>query len=1096
MRKAADSWLKLVKSAQRRGAVCAMFCATALCFQANAETVRAWQGTLSIPTYKLGPSDPNPPFPLISAHDVYPYTMLDNLTSNRTPENYQALYLENQYLRIIILPQLGGHVYSIYDKIHRREVLYRNHVIKYGLVSPRGAWVAGGMEFSFPFAHTMDTVSPVESTIRRNPDGSSSAVVGAIDWVSNMYWEIALTLRPDTARLEEAVTLFNATPQPHLYLFWTNTAVKASNDLQYIYPMREVIGDDPFAPVRNWPEWDGIDHGWYKNVAGSMAIFGRDVHRDFFGVYYHQSDYGVVHLADFRQDPGKKIWTWGTARSGRIWDKLLSDHDGPYNEIQSGRFYTQGYREFMRPRRVERWTEYWYPISGLKDGFVDATRQVTLNVDYQPVNSDGGKVTVRLSPVTEIRDAILRLELGATVLKEVRGIDLRPLHTVAYTFPVQQVEAAKRDLEIEVLSSSGQQLLHWSAAASLDGNPDFVARAGKALQKEIPDSPQTPTQALYLRGVYLEKSGDQTAALKVYEQVLQRDPQYIPALLQEAWYHYRGADFADAERLIVQAEKRDQTNPEVQYAAGVIYRAEGRLNAAKDAFWTVIHYGGMQAPAFAELGEIAIRQGNDLEAQELLKRAVSVNPDDAFALADLSVAERLDGKLQDAIEAAQRAWRKMPLLPYVVAELGEDKRCIAKGGSDEEHAGTNWNGIVSSDPQNALAVAAWYHSLGAWHSADEILSSTKDDPSASPIRPMIDYYLASDARQEGDRQKARQYMQAAAQARTVAVFPNRLEDVAVLSEQLQSNPADLQAKYEMGNFLFAHGRYDEAANLWRQARDAGFVNSVLVRNLGVYAWRVQHNLSKAADDYAEAISMSPNQYRLYSDLDEIYEMNGNTVARTKLFQEAPEKVLDHDTVQARYAIYLIEQRRYEAALTMLAGHEFTPWEGGIAIHNLFVFANMRMGQQKLADHKPAEAEKYFREAMQYPENLGTGRPPNPIQAQQLYWLGNALETESRSAEAETAWRSAASEAKDGTGACQVFSDLALEKLDKKDVAQALLEQCIESAEQPDATATELFDGGIAERYAGHLSRACEDFSRALAADPLDWEARIALEAAQ
>ena len=221
---------------------------------------------------------------------VYPYPMLDDLSDQRAAKTYHAIYLENQYLRITILPELGGHVYSVYDKINQREVLYRNRVVKYGLVGPRGAWVAGGMEFSFPFAHTTDTVSNVESALRQNPDGSATAVIGAVDWVSDMYWEIAVTLRPDTARLEESVTLFNATPLSHLYLFWTNTAVKATEDMQYIYPMRETVSDNPFAIVQSWPVWKGVDQSWYKNDPSAIAIFARDVQRDFFGVYYHQSN--------------------------------------------------------------------------------------------------------------------------------------------------------------------------------------------------------------------------------------------------------------------------------------------------------------------------------------------------------------------------------------------------------------------------------------------------------------------------------------------------------------------------------------------------------------------------------------------------------------------------------------------------------------------------------------------------------------------------------------------------------------------------------------------------------------------------------------
>lgn len=1052
-----------------------------LTLRAQGAAVHAWQGTIAIPTYGLGPADPNPSFPLVNSRDVYPYTMQDDLTHVEATKTYQALYLENEYLKIIVLPQLGGHVYSIYDKTNHREVLYRDHVIKYGLVGPRGAWISGGMEFSFPYAHTTDSVSPVEFSLRHNSDGSASAIVGAIDWVSNMYWEIAITLRPDTARLEEGVTLFNATPQQHLYLFWTNTAVKATDDLQYIYPMRETIEDDPFAIVQKWPVWDGVDQSWYKNVAPAMAIFGRAVQRNFFGVYYHASDYGVVHVADYHQDPGKKIWTWGTARSGRIWDKLLSDDDGPYNEIQSGRFFTQGYREFMQPRRVEEWTEYWYPVSGLKDGFVEATSQMALNVNYS-----AGNIVVSLSPVADVTGASLLIKEGGKVLGEQRAINLTSMHTFNYTVPVKDVSTAKKDLDVEVTSANGKSILHWSAAEPLDGNPDFVARAGNRIMTEIRDSPKTPTQALFMRGVLLQKMGEEQRAVAVYDEVLHRDPGYVPALLREAWLKYQAGDFVAAEALLGRAKSRDESDAAVEYALGVVYRAEGKLTLAEDGFWTSIHYGGSAAPALVELGEIEIRLGHYLEAEKLLTRAVTYNPSDAFAFADVAVAERLAGKSQDATQASAKAVKEMPLLPYALVEQFQDKQ--AAGGADA----AGLKAVMNSDPENYLAVAAWYHSLGAWKSADAVLQAETTNFPAGSITPMVSYYLASDAHHEGDASRAEHYAQEAATSRSVAVFPNRLEDYSILVDALKADPGDAQAKYEVGTFLFAHDRYDEAATLWREAVSAGFNNSVLLRNLGLYDWQVKHDVQKAAEDYAGAIQLSPHEYRLYPDLDEIYEQEDKVAAREELFQNAPSDVLAQDTVQARRVVLLMEQQQYSDALTTLASRTFTPWEGGMAVHGMYVVANLESGKRELAGKHPAEAEKYFRAAMLYPENLGTGAPDQPGDAEQLYWLGNAMEAEGQDGDAKAAWKKVADQAENREGHCDLFPALADEKLGNQNEAKEMLEQCTRAAEQPNATATSVFYAGIAERHSGNGERAREDFHRVLTIDPLYWQARIAL----
>ena len=178
----------------------------------GAATVRAWEGTIDLPTYALGEEDPNPAFPLIKGHRIYPYTMLDDLTDQRETKSYQAVFLENEYLKATVLPSLGGRLYSLYDKASAREVFYRNNVVKYGLVALRGAWISGGVEFNFPDGHTTVTVSPVAWTLRQNPDGSATIAVGDTDRVTGMHWEVELTLRPGQARLEQRVTLFNPTP--------------------------------------------------------------------------------------------------------------------------------------------------------------------------------------------------------------------------------------------------------------------------------------------------------------------------------------------------------------------------------------------------------------------------------------------------------------------------------------------------------------------------------------------------------------------------------------------------------------------------------------------------------------------------------------------------------------------------------------------------------------------------------------------------------------------------------------------------------------------------------------------------------------------
>jgi tetratricopeptide (TPR) repeat protein len=238
-----------------------------------------------------------------------------------------------------------------------------------------------------------------------------------------------------------------------------------------------------------------------------------------------------------------------------------------------------------------------------------------------------------------------------------------------------------------------------------------------------------------------------------------------------------------------------------------------------------------------------------------------------------------------------------------------------------------------------------------------------------------------------------------------------------------------------------------------------------------------------------AIALSPNDYRLYEDLDEIYEETGDTAARTTLFHDAPADVLDRDTIRARHALLFLQQLQPDQALSLLTDHTFKPWEGGVVVHNIFVRANLEKGKMALAAHRPQEAAQDFQEAMRYPEDLGTGEPAEPELTEQLYWLGVALDALGKGTEAKAAWTKAAGTGEDGK--TNGFSALSYGKLGQNTLARRLLEQCIAGAESPNATANDYLRAGLAERYSGNAERARRDFQLALKADPLFWQARIA-----
>ena len=1040
---------------------------------------RVWQGTLDLPTYELGPEDPYPPFPLVDSHNVYPYTMLDDLSNRREVKPYRAIFLENEYLKAIILPDLDGRLYSLYDKQAKREVFYRNQVVKYGLVALRGAWISGGIEFNFPNGHTTVTVSPVDARTLAGGDGSATAVVGGIDRVTGMHWEIWLTLRPGQARLEQKVVLFNSTALPQLYWFWANAAVPATHDMQFIYPMREV---NPHSHTQIWtyPVWKGVDYSWYRNFPQPTSLFGLQVRRNFFGAYYHDLDYGVVHVADFRQDPGKKIWSWGTASDGLIWTDLLTDHDGPYNEIQSGRYQTQLSQQFLPAGRVESWTEYWYPVKKLDGGFVKATRELALNVTFA-----GGKIShaeVALEPAVRLPGVKVRVSLGAKLLREFSLPELQAGRTEKFTVPVEQLDAARKQLAVEVMSKAGEVLLHWSAAEPVDGNADFVSTAGEHEQKQL--DANAPADEVFRFGVREEQEGRPQKAESLYEQAVEKDSGYSPALLKLAERDYRAADFAAAEKRLSQALAQDSTDPGINYLAGIVYRAGGQMSRAQDAFWKVVHFGGARPPALQQLGEIAIQEKRYEDAERLLGDALRYNPDNQLTRTALAVALRLAGDQRQSRQVVEQAMAAMPIFPFALAESSQNRRATTAATSDSLSA-LGPRGEVDT----YLSVAAWYRGLGDFASSNQVLNAAAGRFGESPL---VYYYLASNAwKQDRDPEGAR-YAAKAAAAPYTTLFPHRVADALVLSDVLAHNAQDTHALLLMGDFLFARGRYDDAAAKWRSASKLGLENAELERDLGIWAWRVKGDRNLAASYYEKAKQPAPQQYRLYPDLDEIYAEMGDSARREKLYATAPASVLERDVVRVRQAAFLVDEGRFEDALGVLGSHPFKPWEGGQVAREMYVLANVERGRQQMSHKAYGEAEKSFRQALEYPVTLGVGKPDRPHDEEAQYWLGEALNAEGDRNGALSAWRSAADSGESGDGNSALFRAAALQRLGNSQQAEKELSRLATMADESQASAQDFCIAGRAQQFLGQGSTAEQDFREALKRDPGNRCARLEL----
>src|SRR6184192_2254787 len=409
--------------------------------------VRVWQGTLTLPTYEEGLPDPNPPFDQYANNRFnYPYTLRHNLTDRRRDHAWRALFLENEYLKCSVLPDIGGHLYSCTDKISSKPIFYENPSIKKADVAYRGAWAAFGIEFNFPVSHNWVTVSPVDFAFGKKADGSASVQVGNVDRVYGMQWTVELILRPRSTVLEERVTLNNRSDVRHRFYWWNNAGVQVWDDSRIQYPMR-FAASHGFREVQPWPiEADGNDLSIIKNhTKGPVSLFVYGSREPFMGVWNPHTNTGTVHFADYTQLPAKKIWSWGVDPDGLDWRKALSDNNSAYVEVQAGLFRNQETYAFLEPRQTISFSEYWMPVRDI-GGISRGNLAGVVHLERKQ-----GTLYAALNANRKIPAASVRVSDGNASLLDER-VDLEPERVWKKEIGVQD---ASRKYRFELRSKEG-----------------------------------------------------------------------------------------------------------------------------------------------------------------------------------------------------------------------------------------------------------------------------------------------------------------------------------------------------------------------------------------------------------------------------------------------------------------------------------------------------------------------------------------------------------------------------------------------------------------------------------------------------------------
>ncbi len=1023
-------------------------------------SVRVWEESLVFPTYRLDPPDLNPMFYEHESYQgakkkIYPYPFQDAVTNIREQKTYKALYLENDYVKLSILPELGGRLFSAVDKTNNYEIFYHQHVIKPALIGMLGAWISGGIEWCVFHHHRNTTYMPVDYTLAENPDGSKTIWFGELERRHRMKWIIGVTLYPDKSYIEATVKIFNRTAFPHSILYWANVAVHANDDYQIIFPPSiQVATYHSKNDFSHWPvsnevyrsvDYKGVDLSWWKNHPEPVSFFAWDLKEDFSGGYDHGKQAGVVHVGNHHIVCGAKLWEWSPGPRGRMWDKILTDTDGPYAELMVGAYSdNQPDYSWIKPYEVKTFKQYWFPVRRI-GGFKNANTNAAVNLELKSNNITG----IGFCTTSKYSDAKVFLKAGNKSILEER-IDIGPARPFIREMTVP-VGTKEKDLQVSLLSSTNETIIAYQPAER-KYNPELP---------EVVKAPPPPKdiehiEQLYLTGLRLQQiHNPRVDPYAYYEEALRRDPGDSRTNTILGINYTKRAMYEQAEQKLKKAIERisaEYTRPghtEAYYHLGLALRAQGKLDEAYDMFYRASWDSAFHSAAYYQLAELSCRKKDFTSALEQIDRSLSTNALNSKALSIKAALFRKLGRFKQAKQVALDVIAVDPLDFLAMNEL-----YLAESGlrsrTRAEKALADLTKKMRNEVESYLELAMDYGKCGLWDEAIEVLlRPVKSKMNFAGTYPVVYYHLGYFYRQKGNTSESSRYFSRAAKMPTDYCFPFRLESIEVFNAAIKHGAHDARAHYYLGNLLYDL-QADEAIRLWEKSRAIDDSFASVHRNLGWAYYRTQKDMRKAIDSYEKAVACNSKEPRLYVELDRLYEDdNVPLVKRLALLQKNHQTVVKRNDSFLREIMVLVLVGRYHEAIDFLANNHFHVREGGGEIHDVFVDAHLLRGLSYLKNKQFEKALSDFQKASEYPENLSVGRPKNDRRAPQVaYYTGSVYEALGDAEKADEFYKKAADQRVSSRWPeARFYQGLCFSELGQKDKAEKIFDELIGDAKE-------------------------------------------------
>ena len=932
-------------------------------------TVR--EENLVIPTWPIGPASVHPSYPGPQGV-IYPYTLNDVLTDRKTDRSYDAVFLENEYVKILILPEVGGRVHGALDKTNGYRWLYWQPTIKPGLISMTGAWISGGIEWNFPHGHRPSGFMPVDHRVVRHADGSATVWVGESEPVYGTRWLVGMTLEPGKSRLRCDYVFVNPSSQRRSFQFWATGATHANEWSQAQYP-GDIVAGHGKTEFWHWPIHEGNDLTWWKNVANASSYFAWQSRDDWFGTYDHRAGAGLVHVADHRVMPGKKLWTWGSGPSGRIWEDILSEGGGAYYEPQAGAFSdNQPDYHWMAPHEVLRAYDYWYPVRDIR-GFQKASPDFAVQTDLRDGQAFAG---VHATSAFEGLTVVLSDARDGRVLRETKA-RIAPDRPLLVEVPAP-AGATVYDLRLAVSDPAGKALIE------LQRRPPREVPLPEP-QKEWGEPGGMTQDELFHCGEWLDRFRRTPEAMRCYEEALRRDPGDARVNLELGFLALKQARFEDALGFLDRAATRDAGNPRIDYGRALLAHGLGRFDDAYEAFRRASFSGDEAAAARLGLARLELRRGRHEAALDWTRQAETLNGGFADAPALAAAAQRRLGRAEEALAAAERALSLDPMHFMAARETTLALRALGRPSDAWEKERAS---IMRGALQNAIELAAAYAEAGLFDDADAVLGEFLDGGDAESRGPMLHYLRGAFRKALGDDAAAASHFRDGAQAPLAGAHPHRLVEKQALEAAIAVAASDASAHHLLGNLLYGLGQKQEGLNQWQEAVRLNEQLALAWRNIGYAESQLERDDKSALAAYDRAFALDTKDARVLLERDEVAErLKLPAAERRALLDRHRPTVEARDDLVSRWIDLVLETangRDLDEAERVLTTRHFHTWEGAYGLHHAWVEVQQRLGDRALARADRTLALRHYRRALEYPKNLEVA-PRTPDLRAHVQW---------------------------------------------------------------------------------------------------------------